>query len=228
MTAFDIIKQLIIERDKQMNWFSKLFGAMPDGHFSAVAINDKQCVLVPYPEFTMSLYRGQTKYYEPCFSSLFRSKTNKMDLLIANLRRAEFQLLLSNHPAVVAFDKLRVMNLSIHIDYEGLAQHYGLKTQLIDLTSNPYVAAFFACCTYDNTLKRYQPVLKKNDRGVIYHFSYALNNIFEGQTGSIPTASVVGLQPLYRPAEQYAYCYRLPKKKSLNSIHYFKQYLRQK
>jgi len=224
MTALDIIRNLKIERDRHMSWVSSHFGSMPDGHFGAIAIDNKQCVLAPYPEFAISLYRGQTKFYEPCVSSLFRSNTNKIDRFISYLRIAEFQLLLSSHPAVVDFAKWKIMDLSIRIDYEGLAQHYGLKTQLVDLTSDPYVAAFFACCEYDTTLNQYKPVLKANHKGVIYKFSFALNSLVEDQNSSPSRSSVVGLQPLDRPAEQYAYCYRLTKKQSLNSMPYFKPY----
>lgn len=36
------------------------------------------------------------------------------------------------------------------VNEEGLAQHYGLRTEILDLTSNLDVAIFFAICKYNS------------------------------------------------------------------------------
>ena len=37
------------------------------------------------------------------------------------------------------------------IEWLGIAQHYGLPTQLLDWTKNPAMALYFACCEYRDT-----------------------------------------------------------------------------
>ena len=220
VTALELAKKLQEEQESLNRAAAQHFGVIDDGHFAAVAINDKKFVLAPYPEFTMSIYRGQNKYYEPCLPSLYRTSTSKIERLIERIRVAEFQILLFDHPAVVGFSDFSIMGLTLKTDYEGLAQHYGLKTELIDFTSNPFVAAFFACCEYDNNSQKYRPIMKAGQKGIIYSYLAAAD--MAGLCS--PRTSIVGLQPLSRPAEQYAWCYRLPKRASLNSRPFFSSF----
>ncbi|EXI83627.1 MAG: FRG domain protein [Candidatus Accumulibacter regalis] len=219
ITALELARRLREQQEAQQKWAEEHFETMDDGHFMAVSINEKECVLAPYPEFSAFIYRGQPQYYESCMSSLFRSSPNQLDRFIAEMKVAEFQLLLSDHPAIVDFSHWSVMGLTFRIDYEALAQHYGLNTSLMDFTSNPHVAAFFACCEYDNSLHQYRPILRSTQEGIIY--SYLAAAEIGDPTGpeEFPS-SIIGLQPLRRPAEQYAWCYRLAKRTSLNSRRY--------
>jgi len=219
VTALELAHRLREQQEAQQKWAEQHFDTMDDGHFMAVAINEKECVLAPYPEFTALIYRGQKQYYEPCRSSLYRTSPNQIYRFIAEIRAAEFQLLLSDHPAIVDFSQWSVMGLHVRIDYEGLAQHYGLETQLLDFTTNPFVAAFFACCEYDKNSHEYRPLLRTTQEGVIYTY-FAAADIGDPAGPEEPYSSVIGLQPLRRPAEQYAWCYRLPKRASLNSRRY--------
>jgi hypothetical protein len=114
--------------------------------------------------------------------------TSKIDRLLARIRAAEFQLLLFDHPAVVDFSGFSIMGLTLKIDYEGLAQHYGLKTELIDFTSNPFVAAFFACCKYDSNSQKYRPIMKAGQKGIIYSYLAAADMAGLWQ----PHSSIVG------------------------------------
>lgn len=221
-TALDLAHRFQAQQEAQQGWARQRFGIMEDGHFMAVAINDRECVLAPYPEFAACIYRGQSRFYEPCRSSLYRTAPNRMDRFIAEMRVAEFQFLLSGHPAVVDFSTWSVMGLGFRIDYEGLAQHYGLQTQLIDFTSNPFVAAFFACCEYDRDVHEYRPIRREAQEGVMY--SYFAADIGDPDGPEEPLTSIVGLQPLSRPAEQYAWSYRLPKRASLNSLRYITRF----
>lgn len=45
------------------------------------------------------------------------------------------------------FDAIKYWSPSA-VNYLALAQHYGIKTPLLDLTSNFKTALFFACCKY--------------------------------------------------------------------------------
>ena len=223
VTALDLAHRFQAQQAAQQGWARQHFGTMADGHFTAVAINDRECVLAPYPEFTTCLYRGQSQFYEPCRSSLYRASPSRIDRFIADLRVAEFQLLLADHPVVVDFSGWEVMGQRFRIDYEGLAQHYGLQTQLIDFTSNPFVAAFFACCEYDYNAHEYRPVQRVSQEGVMYSYFSALD-IGDPDGPEEPFSSIVGLQPLRRPAEQYAWSYRLPKRASLNSLRHITRF----
>ena len=217
LTALELAKILREEQEHSLRWAGQHFDTMDDGHFSAIAINDKECVLQPFPEFGGYIYRGQRQYYEPCRSSLHRNRPNKIERLIEKIRQAEFEMLISNHPAVIDFSNSpdwSIVGLRCKIDYEGLAQHYGLKTELIDFTSNPFVAAFFACCEYDRESNKWRPIEHGCQDGIIYKYNQAFDMAEEQEE---PCSFVVGLQPLPRPAAQYAWCYRLPKRASLNS-----------
>lgn len=47
------------------------------------------------------------------------------------------------------FDAVRHWSAS-SINYVALAQHYGIKTPMLDITSDLKTALFFACCKYEN------------------------------------------------------------------------------
>ncbi len=214
LTVLELAKRLRKEQEVQLRWAKQHFEVIEDGHFMAIAINDKECALMPYPEFAAVIYRGQNKYHEPCLSSLYRGLPDEIDLFIERIRAAEFKLLLSEHPAVMDFSNQSLMGLRFRINYKGLAQHYRLKTELLDFTSNPFVAAFFACCEYCEELDEYHPITQSREPGIIYALNAAADI---GVSQEEAYSSIVGLQPLRRPAEQYAWCYRLRNRNSLNS-----------
>ena len=212
-TVLDVSTRLVEERALGLHWADRTFGTLPDGHFSVVGINDHEYSLAPYPELGAMMYRGQAHFVEPCLPSLYRSAREPGDHLLAAVRVAEFSLVLADHPAVRDFSTWEILGLKPRIDYEALAQHYGLATGLLDFTSDPMVAAFFACTTYDYEKARYQPTDSSTQEGVMYACLSALATIEEP-----PSAAIVGLQPLPRPGEQYAWCYRVPAGLSLNTM----------
>jgi hypothetical protein len=212
-TVLELVDRLLVEQKSQLRWAEQHFETIEDGHFSAIAINDDECVLAPYPEFSAIVYRGQSQYHEPALPSLYRNSLSTVEIMVERIRVAEFELLLHGHPAIADFNSVRIMGLRLRVDYEGLAQHYHLKTELLDFTTNPLVATFFACCEYDNNIHKYQPIMDAKNDGVFYTLNAALDISDEQE----PFSSIVGLQPLSRPGDQYAWGYRLAKGASLNA-----------
>lgn len=207
-----------LELRRNAEWIEHNLGLPPKGIFSAVAIDAKYCKLLPYPEFAIFLFRGQDRFHDPCCSSLYREKLTAIQRFAERVRNAEFELLLKNHPAVRDVSHASIYDHLIKIDYGGLVQHYGLKTDLIDFTSDPWVAAFFACCRFNKETGGYEPVMQADGYGVFYKFDFSMSTMISmGQKNSTEFGSrVVGLQPLPRPGEQSAFSYRLGHKQCLN------------
>ena len=151
--------------------------------FEIVPISPKgTCILRPTFYSYNKYFRGQTAFYQNCTPSIFRkdedNKRDSIDIFIDRLRSCEFELLLKTHPVVkklnkgIRIDKLG-LDLSIKVDYKGLAQHYELNTNMIDFTNNKWVAAFFAACKKKDD--KYIPIDPKEDDneeiGVFYTYS---------------------------------------------------------
>lgn len=177
-TAWDIASQ---EREAQLaahqNGYRGIVMGDPDG-FHAVEIGSGYFKLMPGPEFNSWIFRGQSQIYNPCFPSLYRGGSDKLDIFIEKLRCAQFKELIHSHPSVIDSCKsINVMGNHLWIDYEGLAQHYGLKTELFDFTSDPWIAAFFAVSRFEPESGRYLPVRTGSDPGVFYRFNIVFNSL---------------------------------------------------
>lgn len=103
-------------------------------------------------------YRGQAKFFDKCYPSLYRNKTAR-EIFIERVKLCEFSLLLQKHPSSRLFAEGYSAPLNdgsmesheMYIDEEALAQHYGILTEYPDLTADKWVAAFFACTDYHRT-----------------------------------------------------------------------------
>ena len=135
------------------------------------------------------------------------------------MRIVEFELLLKSHTFVK--DWFEPGNL--YVDYEGVAQHYGLNTEVLDFTSDIDIALFFAICPYDRATDSYRlPDKDASHTGIIYVINPMFYNprnfgsnevcIFEDDLKPI------GLQPFERPAVQRGYGVRLPDGKALDRV----------
>lgn len=61
--------------------------------------------------------------------------------------------------------------INLSCDALALAQHYGSPTELLDLTVDKWVAAFFACTKYDSKTDTYRPTDERDGNGVFYSYS---------------------------------------------------------
>ena len=191
------------------------------------------CVLQPTSSCFNSYFRGQTQYYEDCFPTLYRDrKKDKIDRFIDRLRSSEFELLLQTHPFVkliynegIVFKNFgKDVLVSLKVDYLGLAQHYGLDTDMFDFTNDKWVAAFFATCRKEND--RYIPMNSKG-YGVFYRYSLppecflpGIDNLIQGKKFSI-----IGLQPFKRPGEQKGFALKMEEGENLNNVRGIQKYL---
>ncbi len=148
------------------------------------------------------MYRGQTTRYPTCQASLLRAAPDdewqiKALLTLERFRVAELELVLREHPFKAVVDKR-----GFHVDHHGLAQHYGIPTSLLDLTSNVEVAAFFAVARWDREAALFRPM--ETGTGVMYRFDWAAFG-----PGYAKFFEPVGFGPGLRPARQHAWTFRL-------------------
>lgn len=157
-------------------------------------------------EMFTAVYRGQTEEHQPCLPTLARMQ-HPEDQLLALCRSASFEDAISEHPYVRHCEQARFLDKPLHIDKQGLAQHYGLSTNLLDVTSNFEVASFFATCRWDITSQSFQPIRFSTQPGVLYRLTPFF---FVGMKQAAEFCHV-GWQPLHRPEQQRAFAMRMQK-----------------
>ncbi len=117
----------------------------PKGKFEVVKdCNGKGFILLPTSMDYGVLYRGQSDYYPKCLPTIYRNQLSEEELFAEQVKIAEFKLYLSQYDITKRFEKAKY-----NVDYIGLAQHYGLNTGVLDLTSDVEIALFFAMCDKD-------------------------------------------------------------------------------
>lgn len=154
------------------------------------------------PEGRPCMYRGHAMKYPTCTASLLRNlaldeRTLKAQLVFERFRVAELELLMQKHPFMNVW-RAR----GYHVDWHGLAQHYGIPTTLLDLTSNIEVAAFFASAIWDGETQRFVPA--ESGTGVMYRFDWGAFG-----PGYAKYFTPVGFGPGLRPARQHAWTFNL-------------------
>jgi hypothetical protein len=204
-TAYEIAEN---ERKKQLESNENLpFGMEsddPDG-FYPLEMGDCTAKLMPGPEFNSKLYRGQSEIHVPCRPSLYRDSLGLPERIINKMRFLQFKENIENLPNIVQFSNARVLHYRLFVDYCGLAQHYGLNTPLLDFSSDPFVAAFFATTYYDHEKSKYFPIEDESRKGIFYCFDLKLSKGF-----SSTQVDIVGAQPFFRPIKQKAFSVRVP------------------
>lgn len=167
-------------------------------------------------------YRGENAYFNSSRPSLYRNvnKTNALECeILGSLRLYECWGFFDRFNAVKSW---RYNS----INYMALAQHYGLKTQMIDITTNLKAALFFACCKFGKD-KKWHPLDKsdfahRNSRpniskdngnskfGVLYRSPTELMDLKWSLNENNPSFELekiipVGYQPFMRCSSQNAY-----------------------
>ena len=84
------------------------------------------------------LYRGEPKQYDSCKASIYRNQEED-SFILDELRFIEFKNILLQFPQIK-----HEIEGDANVDILALAQHYELNTNLLDLTTEPEIAAYFA------------------------------------------------------------------------------------
>ena len=164
-----------------------------------VQTDDSHFSLLPGPEFSPHLYRGQPAFYEECLPSLFRKPIIQIKYLTDLLKKYEFYKLMAGHPMIGHLVDWCIDGKCFKVDMEGLAAHYEFATAMIDVSRSRDVAMFFALCE-KNKMGIYVPIVDENREVVLYTI-----NLQELIYTNNPAFHVIGFQPLPRPDAQKAY-----------------------
>jgi hypothetical protein len=126
-----------------------------------------------------------------------------------------------SHPLFQLLDlgiELKGQVYRFEMNIYGLNQHYYNKTALLDLTSDPNVAAFFATTTYNSANDEYTPILDENhEPGVLYYYTLDVDKDFKmDNSGNRSPLSTIGLQIFPRSGKQRGYLYDLNKGDDFN------------
>lgn len=203
-----------------------------DGLFDAVMMPSGYVKLFPVGLCWNCYYRGQSNYYPDSKPSLWRKGTRKRkgmqpaDQLVERLKLCELKLMIEDYPLTHIFRngiyyKRRsgeMMLVPLDVDAEALAQHYGIKTDLTDLTVDLWVAAFFAATEYHWETDTYTAIkdTKKHEYGVFYHY-YDPSVPLPGDNRE-PSLRAVGMQPFGRPGNQAGYVLKMKPHQNMNRM----------
>ncbi len=168
------------------------------------------------------LFRGETEFHSPCRANMFRNLKQKR-FTKESMKGQELILLMLSHPLVQLLDlgiELCGKTYCFEMNCYGLAQHYYNKTALLDLTSNPEVATFFATTTYDEDNDLYSAIVDPNHApGVLYYYTLDINKDFTIQNDrSRSPLSTIGLQVFPRSDRQKGFLYNQHPSENFNNV----------
>lgn len=179
---------------------------------TVVQIDDCHFSLLPGPEFSPRLYRGQTTFHKKCVPSLFREPMAQIRYLTDILKKYEFYKLMSQHPIIRYLQGWSIDGKYFKIDMDGLSAHYEFATPMMDVTKSKDVAMFFATCKRkDQKDNLYEPIIEEGHEIVLY--TVDLKAMLEANH---PDFHVIGFQALPRPGAQKAYSLFVGYKENLN------------
>lgn len=158
-------------------------------------------------------YRGESAFYGSSKPSINRGNSITPMQKLANLL-----ILFEACIFLEQFDAVRRWSPS-SVNCPALAQHYGIKTSLMDITSDLKTALFFACCNYEN--HQWRPMEKKDfvykkDRngakdcryGILYRTPTEITDIKWALTTNETESELItpiGYQPFMRCSAQHGY-----------------------
>lgn len=176
---------------QERGWTGISFHTPPQ--FQAMTLYGNRMAAAPMP--MTPLWRGENEFHSRCLPSLFRRKWTVLEKLERQIQLDDFRLILQVNPEIKEMEET-----GLEVNYNGLAQHYGIETNVLDLTNSFLVAAFFATTTYDPLIDYYQPIVKSDSQGVIYFFP--TGGFLNFDIDQEPPIWPIGMEALRRPGEQ--------------------------
>lgn len=223
-TLFDILDHLSLGEERwylNRGHFTGLFPTYKDeGNFTSLVMPDNKIRLVPNSLSFNDYYRGQTEFHDPCQPTLHRGYMTPAMQFVERVKYKELCLLMESYPLFRKFQEGLTTHFSdsstewheLFVDNLALAQHYGICTELIDLTVDKFVAAFFACTDYDYDTDTYSvhdenkpKIVDGKEVFVTEGCFYMYVDTHIGFGGDVSQLRSVGLQPFSRPGEQAGY-----------------------
>lgn len=203
--------------------FSAFYNTASADKFIPSHLMSGRFTLKPNLRFRKFLFRGQSVFYPFCVPSIYRTnKEEKRNFLIEECALGqELMLLMLSHPLVQLLDlgfKFADRHFRLEMNLFGLAQHYYNKTSLLDFTSDPLVAAFFAVTDCKDDI--YTPVLDEDREGVLYIYDLNPETSFK-----LDKLRTIGLQVFPRSSAQKGFLLEMNKGENLNdnpNVHYVK------
>lgn len=204
LEELEYYNQVEISKNRSLNYslFQNNFGFLP-----VKGTKEGYIKLFPNTPRFNYFYRGQSQYYKDCYPSLYRKDMIfESKRYLERLKLAELQTLIEKYHVYKVFNSTSLFpyrngqffKAKIETDMMAIAQHYGIKTEMIDITPSTWVAAFFATTYYDNTSQKYYPITDEDKEGVFYELDASdltfKKNIFK----------IVGMQTFERPTRQMA------------------------
>lgn len=175
--------------------------------------------------YSKHFYRGEYAFFGSSKPGIYRNDEKEeipFAMIIGTTRIDE---------CCMSFDSFDAVNHwgCPDVNYVALAQHYGLRTMMIDITSDLRTALFFACCKMDKngnwTPMKNEDFSHRNSRknqlglgalgnskyGVLYSATREIIDIrFIAEDDESKTIIPVGYQPFMRCAAQSAYMLLAP------------------
>jgi hypothetical protein len=152
------------------------------------------------------LYRGENHYFKVCVANIYRDRSfekedDVLDIAIDRIKISDFKQILLHFPQIK-----KAIEDNYYVDFKAIAQHYGLRTSYIDLTSDIVTGLFFAS-TINLDNHSYRPITSG--------YGYLRGYVIEDLDNNMKMKSI-GLQPFLRPARQDAFVYEARLNEDLN------------
>ena len=196
-----------------------LYRIKEPGHYFAVQSLENPNVMVLFPTgpSAFSLYRGESQDYKECKPSILRTADEKT-LLLSRLQTEELECILRNHPIIgelinrpVVIEKFGVQ-FWLKVQFEGLAQHYGIATPFLDMTNNKWVAAYFAITNYKDGMYHLVEPNKDQAYGCFYRWEQP-----NYRDKGLDVPQPLGMQYFNRPGCQSAFALDMTRLGDLNN-----------
>lgn len=165
------------------------------------------------------LFRGENTFHATNVPNMFRSGAQRFTC--ESVAYQEMFLVILSHPLVQLLDLGITMGKRkcvFEVNLWGLTQHYYNKTSLLDLTSDPAVASFFAVTSYDAANDCYYPVTTEGE-GILYYYDLDVKTSFQSTPEHIAgNLNTIGLQIFPRCGAQRGFLLNMEKGQNFNDF----------